>query len=67
MAIRVLSKHDPQAAFIEYDRTMARTFVPDRSPATTSTYIACYELLGFRAAERLALALGWFKDRLKGR
>lgn len=62
-AIRVLAKHDAEGAFALYDRTMARTFVPDRSLATTSTYIAWFKLLGFRMAERSALALGRVKRR----
>ncbi|HRH70957.1 MAG TPA: glycosyltransferase family A protein [Flavobacteriales bacterium] len=64
-AIRVLAKHDAKRAFDLYDRTMPESFVPDPSPATTSTYIAYFKLLGFRMAERSALALGWFKGRTR--
>lgn len=64
-AIRVLAKHDAEGAFELYDRTMTKSFVPDPSLATTSTYIAYFKLLGFRMAERSALALRWFKGRTK--
>jgi glycosyltransferase involved in cell wall biosynthesis len=56
MAIRVLSKHDREAAFNEYDRTMQPGFVPQVSMATTRAYVAAFRMLGFRMAERIA---GW--------
>ncbi|MEZ4739548.1 MAG: glycosyltransferase family A protein [Flavobacteriales bacterium] len=65
MAIRVLSKHDREAALAEYDRCMDSSFVPEHSKATTSMYIAFYRMLGFRMAERSAMLMGWLKDRMK--
>ncbi|MEO8590180.1 MAG: glycosyltransferase family A protein [Flavobacteriales bacterium] len=65
MAIRVLSKHDPDAAAKEFDRTLDRAFVPDRTKATTAAYIFFYRVFGFRVAERFALAIARSRHRVK--
>jgi len=65
MAIRVLSKHDPQAATAEFDRTIGRAFVPERTKATTAAYILCYRMFGFRVAERLASAMARLRNSVK--
>lgn len=62
MAIRVLAKHDEAAARSEFRRTLSRSFVPDRTSATTSFYSACYRVLGFRATDALARAIGRLKE-----
>ncbi len=54
MAIRVLSKHDRQAAFDAFKRMLPEGFKPERNVATTSSYQLAYRLFGFRNAERLA-------------
>ncbi|MBP7408371.1 MAG: glycosyltransferase [Flavobacteriales bacterium] len=54
MAIRVLSKHDRQAAFDAFDRMLPRGFVPELNRATTRTYLSAFRWLGFRAAERMS-------------
>jgi glycosyltransferase involved in cell wall biosynthesis len=61
MAIRVLSRHDPEAARKEFKRNLPGTFVPDRTAAITPSYIAFYKLFGFRVAQRSAMVLGLFK------
>ncbi len=58
MAIRVLSRHDRQAAFAAFDRLLPAGFVPSVSPATTAAYVKAYRWLGFRMAERLAGLIG---------
>jgi len=63
MAIRVLSKFDAAAALEEYRGTVAPGFRPDRTSATTALYGNVYRLFGFRAAERLAKVMGWFKGQ----
>lgn len=65
MAIRVLSKHDPSAANAEFDRTIGRAFVPERTKATTAAYILCYRMFGFRTAERLASAMARLRRTMK--
>lgn len=63
MAIRVLSAHDRSAALEAHDRLMPSGFRPEPGPATSRSYVLVYNLLGFRAAERL-----WtIKEALKGR
>ncbi|MBL0126387.1 MAG: glycosyltransferase family 2 protein [Flavobacteriales bacterium] len=54
MAIRVLSKHDRQAAFDAFQCMLPEGFIPERNVATTSSYQLAYRLFGFRNAERLA-------------
>ena len=54
MAIRVLSKHDRQAAFDAFDRMLPRGFVPELNRATTRNYLSAFRWLGFRAAERIS-------------
>lgn len=63
MAIRVLARHDRQAAFAEFKRTLGPAFVPDSTSATTALYSACYQVVGFTATEWLSRVFGWFKDR----
>lgn len=63
MAIRVLAKHDPTAAFMEFRRTMPPGFEPDRTSATTPLYSACFRVVGFRGTEWLSTAFGRFKYR----
>lgn len=63
MAIRVLSRHDPVLAREEFDRSLPAGFIPDRTAAVTPSYIMFYKSFGFRAAQRSALVLGWFKRR----
>lgn len=62
MAIRVLAKHDYAAAYSEFSRILPGSFVPDRTSATTPFYSACYRVLGFRATDALARAIGWMKE-----
>ncbi len=54
MAIRVLSKHDRQAAFKAFDELLPRGFVPEKGVATTASYVFVFRLFGFRVAEALA-------------
>lgn len=58
MAVRVLSRHDRQAAFAAFDRLLPAGFIPSVSPATTAAYVRVYRWLGFRMAERLAGLIG---------
>lgn len=52
--IRVLSKHDRQAAQDAFERMLPPRFVPERHMATSSLYILAFKLLGFPGAERLS-------------
>lgn len=54
VGIRVLSKHDREAAFAEFDRTFDQAFLPERNEANSAAYVTAYRLLGFRMAERIA-------------
>ncbi len=63
MAIRVLSAHDRNAAFLAHDRLLQAGFRPNRGAATSGAYVRAYNWLGFRWAERL-----WrIKEALMGR
>lgn len=52
--IRVLSKHDRQAAQDAFERMLPLRFVPEQHTATSSLYIMAFKLLGFHGAERLS-------------
>ncbi|MBK8497418.1 MAG: glycosyltransferase [Flavobacteriales bacterium] len=52
--IRVLSKHDRQAAQGAFERMLPPGFVPERHTATSPLYILAFKLLGFHRAERLS-------------
>lgn len=52
--IRVLSKHDRQAAQDAFERMLPPGFVPERHTATSALYILAFRLLGFHGAERLS-------------
>ena len=63
VAVRVLSKHDREAAFAEYDRTFDAGFVPERSEANSAAYVAAHRFFGFRMAERIAGAIAGTRRR----
>ncbi|MCB0769631.1 MAG: glycosyltransferase family 2 protein [Flavobacteriales bacterium] len=52
-SIRVLYEYDPKAA-LEFHRTrLPKDFKPTASPTTRGTYLGLYNILGFRATQRL--------------
>jgi glycosyltransferase involved in cell wall biosynthesis len=52
-SIRVLYEYDPKAA-MEFHRTrLPKDFKPNASPTTRSTYLALYNILGFKATQQL--------------
>ena len=61
MAIRVLSKHDRQAAFAAFDRCIPMGFVPEFNKAVSRSYLGLYRLFGFRMAERAAAIFSLLK------
>lgn len=65
MAIRVLTRHDAGAGYRAFKQDLPVGFIPDATSATTPLYSACYDLIGFRATDRLARFFGWLRDRGK--
>ncbi len=61
MAIRVLSKHDRQAAFAAFDRSIPAGFVPEFNKAVSRAYLLLYRLFGFHVAERAAALFSHLK------
>ncbi|MCB9163877.1 MAG: glycosyltransferase family 2 protein [Flavobacteriales bacterium] len=58
-SIRVLYEHDPKAALEFHAKELPKGFRPSVSPTTRSTYLALYNLLGFRNTQRLWSQFHW--------
>ena len=52
-SIRVLYEHDPKAALEFHEKELPKGFKPSPSPTTRPTYLALYNILGFRNTQRL--------------
>jgi glycosyltransferase involved in cell wall biosynthesis len=52
-SIRVLYEHDPKAALEFHAKELPKGFKPSPSPTTRPTYLALYNILGFRNTQRL--------------
>ncbi|MGV3637316.1 MAG: glycosyltransferase family 2 protein [Flavobacteriales bacterium] len=63
MAIRVLARHDPSAARVEFKKTLSTDFIPDAASATTPLYSSCYRVIGFTATDFLARSFSWLKEK----
>lgn len=58
-SIRVLYEHDPNAALDFHAKELPKGFKPSVSPTTRRTYLALYNLLGFRNTQRLWSQFHW--------
>lgn len=52
-SIRVLYEHNPKAALEFHEKELPKGFKPSPSPTTRPTYLALYNMLGFRTTQQL--------------
>lgn len=52
-SIRTLSLHNPEEAWVRFDRSIPKTFVPERSDVTSGLYLVLFRLFGFRFTEKI--------------